>query len=82
MKLPLASMLTLAGVVRAHWCFYGNGGAAWVFAPPETGNGNIDITFIQASTQAVEHTNQITPKQGYNACESSLFTQICTLLCI
>src|SRR4029434_4751615 len=34
----------------------------------------------QAQTE--KHTNQITPKQDYNACESSLFTHIFTLLCI
>jgi len=25
----------LTCVVKAHWCFHGNGGAAWAVAPPE-----------------------------------------------
>src|SRR4029434_299039 len=77
-------MLTLACVVQAHWCFHGNGGAAWVFAPPER-EGQRRAAFHRASTQTEKHTNQITPKQHYNACESSLFTHTFTiesLLCI
>src|SRR4029434_4290902 len=35
LKVPHRSMLTLACVVHAHWCSHGNGGAAWVVAPPE-----------------------------------------------
>src|SRR4029434_3612965 len=38
--------------------------------------------FHRASTQKETHTNQITPKQDYNSCESSLFTHRFTLLCI
>ena len=74
-------MLTLACVVHAHWCFHGNGGAAWAVAPPER-EGQRRAEFDRASTQTEKHTNQITPKQDYNACESSLFTHIFTLLCI
>ena len=67
-------MLTLACVVQAHWCFHGNGGAEM--------EGQRRAAFHRASTQTETHTNQITPKQGYNACESRLFTHIFTLLCI
>src|SRR4029434_992281 len=74
-------MLTLACVVHAHWCFHGNGGAAWAFAPPER-EGQRRAPFHRASKQTEKHTNQITPKQDYNACESILFTHIFTLLCI
>src|SRR4029434_100942 len=74
-------MLTLACVVHAHWCFHGNGRAAWVVAPPER-EGQRRAAFHRASTQTETHTNQITPKQDYNACESSLFTHTFTLLCI
>src|SRR4029434_9809736 len=41
--------------------------------------------FHRASTNTETNTNQITPKQHYNACESSLFTHTFTielLLCI
>src|SRR4029434_10659844 len=65
------SMLTLACVVHAHWCFHGNGGAAWAVAPPER-EGQRRAAFHRASTQTEKHTNQITPKQDFNACESSL----------
>src|SRR4029434_1621605 len=78
-------MLTLACVVHAHWCFHGNGGAAWVVAPPER-EGQRRAAFNRARTQTEKHTKQITPKQDYNACESSLFTHTFTntftLLCI
>src|SRR4029434_10881912 len=67
---PYRSMLTLACVIHAHWCFHGNGGAV---APPER-EGQWRAAFHRASTQTEKHTNQITPKQDYNACESSLFT--------
>src|SRR4029434_3567826 len=80
-QVPHRSMLTLACVVHAHWCFHGNGGAAWVVAPPER-EGQRRVAFHSASTQTETHTNQNTPKQDYNACESSLFTHIFTLLCI
>ena len=35
--------------------------------------------FHRASTNTETHTNQITPKQHYNACESSLFTHTFTI---
>ena len=66
-------MLTLACVVHAHWCFHGNGGAAWAVAPPER-EGQRRAAFHRASKQTETHMNQITPKQDYNACESSLFS--------
>src|SRR4029434_10086871 len=71
----------LTCVVHAHWCFHGNGGAAWAVAPPEK-EGQRRAAFNRASTQTEKHTNQIIPQQDYNACESSLFTRIFTLLCI
>src|SRR4029434_9058931 len=81
LKVPHRSMLTLASVVHAHWCFHGSGGAAWVGAPPVR-EGQRRAEFHRTSKQTEKHTNQITPKQDYNACESSLFTHIFTLLCI
>src|SRR4029434_11056475 len=59
---------------------FGLCGAAWVVAPPER-EEQWRAAFHRASTQTEKHTNQITPKQDYNACESSLFTHIFTLLC-
>src|SRR4029434_2716024 len=73
LKVPHRSMLTLACVVHAHWCFHGNGGAAWAVAPPER-EGQRRAAFHRASTNTESHMNQITPKQHYNAHESSLFT--------
>ena len=81
LKVPHLSMLTLACVVHAHWCFYGNSLKLGPVAPPER-EGQRRAAFHRASTQTEKHTNQITPKQDYNACESSLFTHIFTLLCI
>src|SRR4029434_2370479 len=49
---------------------------------PSEREGQRRAAFHRASTQTEKHTNQITPKQDYNACESSLFTHIFTLLCI
>src|SRR4029434_7597095 len=36
--------------------------------------GQWRAAFHRASTQTETHMNQITPKQDYNACESSLFS--------
>src|SRR4029434_10041258 len=71
-------MLTLACVVHAHWCFHGNGGAAWAVER----EGQRRAAFHRASTQTEKHTHQIPPKQDYNDSESSLFTHTFTLLCI
>src|SRR4029434_3192595 len=65
---PHRSMLTLACVVQAHLCFHGNGAAER--------EGQRRAAFHRASTQTEKHANQITPKQDYNGCESSLFTHI------
>src|SRR4029434_3886194 len=81
LKVPHRTMLTLACVVHAHLCFHGNGGAASTVAPPDR-CGQRRAAFHRASTLTEKHTNQITPKQDYNACESSLFTHIFTLLCM
>src|SRR4029434_70701 len=72
---PHRSMLTLACVVHAHWCFHVNGGAAWAVAPQER-EAQRRAAFHRTSKQTEKHTNQMTPKQDYNACESSLFTHI------
>src|SRR4029434_9862372 len=65
-------------VVHAHWCFHGKGGAGLAVAPPE-GEGQRRAAFHRANTQTEKHTNQITPKQDYNACESRLFTHTITI---
>src|SRR4029434_429243 len=56
-------MLTLACVVHADWCFHGNGGAAWVVAPPER-EGQRRAAFHRASTQTEKHTNRISLLQN------------------
>src|SRR4029434_9294594 len=63
LKVPHRSMLTLACVVHAHWCFHGNGGAAWVAATPEK-EGSPRAAFHRASKPTEKHTNQISLLQN------------------
>src|SRR4029434_5616898 len=58
LKVPHRSMLTLACVVHAHWCFHGNGRAAWEVAPPEREEQR-RAAFHRTSKQTEKHTNQI-----------------------
>ena len=64
-------------------CLHSNG--LRIAALPHRAEGQQRAAFHRASTHTETHTNQITPKQHYNACESSLFTHTFTiesLLCI
>src|SRR4029434_731300 len=61
LKVPHLPMLTLACMVHAHWCFHGN---------------SLKLASLphRAERDSAVQSCFVTPKQDYNAFETSLFT--------
>src|SRR4029434_2716708 len=79
LKVPHLSMLPLACVVHAQWCFYGNSLKLGPL-PHRKGRDSGEQHFTEQANR--QKNTRIKLLQNNNACGSSLFTHIFTLLCI